>query len=146
MSHADHKALVRHFVEEAQSRGNLDAIEEYLAEDFVDHSPMAGFPPTREGVRMLFTALWTGFPDLHAVIHEQLAEGDRVMTRKTLQGTHRGAFFGVPPTAKPVAIEIIDILRVDGGKITDHWAVIDQLGMLRQIGLVPDPAAPPATA
>ncbi len=137
MSEAN-KALVRSFVEQAQSLGNLDAIEQYMSPDFVDHSNFPGIPPTRDGVRMLFTALWQAFPDLHATIHEQLAEGDKVMTRKTLSGTNKGPFMGVAPTGNAVAFDVIDILRVVDGKITDHWAVIDQLTLLRQLGAIPE--------
>lgn len=135
------RSFVRTFVEELQSKGNLDIIEQCMSPDFVDHSPLPGVPPTREGVRALFTGFWSAFPDLHAEIHAQIAEGDRVVTHKTLRGTHRAPFLGIPATDAPVAIEVIDILRVQDGKITDHWAVVDQLGMLRQLGALQEPVA-----
>ncbi len=81
---------------------------------------------------MQFAMFFSALPDLHAVIHEQIAEGDRVMTRKLLRGTHQGPLFGVPPTHKPISIEVIDILRVRKGKITDHWNLVDQLGVVPQ--------------
>jgi steroid delta-isomerase-like uncharacterized protein len=131
------KALVRRFVDEAQSRGNLAAIDEYLAPGFVDHSALPGFPDTRDGVRALFGALRQAFPDLQAEIHEQIAQGDRVVTRKTLRGTHQGDLFGVPASGRRVAFDVIDILRVDGGRITDHWNVLDQFALMTQIGAIP---------
>jgi steroid delta-isomerase-like uncharacterized protein len=133
------RAFVRAFVEELQCKGNLDIIEQCMSTDFVDHSPLPGIPPTREGVRALFTGFWAAFPDLHAEIHTQIAEGDRVVTHKTLTGTHRAPFMGIPATDRRVSIEVIDILRVAEGKITDHWAVVDQLGMLQQLGALPAP-------
>jgi steroid delta-isomerase-like uncharacterized protein len=127
MSNEENKALVRHFVEEAQSRGNISAVDQFLTPDFVDQSALLGLPPTREGVKQLFTMLRTALPDLHATIHEQVAEGNKVVTRKTLSGTHHGELMGIPATGKQVAIEVIDILQIAGGKITDHWTVVDQL-------------------
>ncbi len=75
--------MTRHFVEEAQSRGNIGTVDQFLTADFVDHGALFGLPPTFEGVKQLFTALRTAFPDLHATIHDQVAEGDKVVTRKT---------------------------------------------------------------
>jgi steroid delta-isomerase-like uncharacterized protein len=141
MSRERNKEIVRRFVEEAQSRGNLAAIDEYLAPDFVDHSALPGVPPTREGVRALFSALRAAFPDLRAEIHEQFAEGDMVITRKTLRGTHRGEFLAIAPTGRVVGLEVIDILRVVDGKLSEHWNVVDLFGLFQQMG-----AFPPMTA
>lgn len=141
MSSEANKTTVREFVTEAQSRGNLDAIEVYLPREFVDHSPVSGLPGNREGVRMLFSALWTAFPDLQATIHDQVAEGDKVVTRKTLSGTHSGPFLGLPPTGNRVSFDIIDILRVEDGKLLEHWCVVDQLTLLRGVGAIPQAAA-----
>lgn len=127
------KRTVRVFVAATQCRGDLAAIDTYLAPDFVDHSPAAGLPPTRDGVRMLFSALWAAFPDLQATIHDQVAEGDKVVTRKTLSGTHDGPFLGAPPTGNHVSFEVIDILRLANGKVVERWSVVDQLALLRGV-------------
>ena len=132
----DNKAIVRRLVEEAQGRGHLHVIEELISPDFVDHSAWPGFSPTREGVRQLFGLFHSAFPDLHVTIHDQIAEADRVVTRKTLSGTHQGEFFGVPPTGKTIDIHVIDILRLRSGQITDHWNLVDQHGLMQQLGLV----------
>jgi steroid delta-isomerase-like uncharacterized protein len=140
MANEQNKAIVRHFVEEAQSHGRLDAIDEFLTLDFVDHCAPAGLPDTREGVKMQFTMLRTAFPDMKAVIHEQIAEDGRVATRKSLRGTHLGDFLGIAPTGKTVSIEVIDILRLADGKICEHWNTVDLLGLLMQLGVTPIPA------
>jgi steroid delta-isomerase-like uncharacterized protein len=137
MTADQNRALVRTFVEEAQTRHNLAAVDEYMAPDFVDHSVPPGLPPDREGVKMQFGMFFQALPDLQADIHDQVADDDKVVTRKTLRGTHQGSLFGIPPTGKQVNIEVIDILRVRDGKITDHWNLVDQLGLLRQLGALP---------
>ena len=132
----ENRSIVRRFVDEAQSRGNIEVVDEYLSADFIDHSALPGFPPTREGVKQLFSAFRAAFPDFRAVIHDQVAEGDKVVTRKAFHGTPQGEFLGIPPTGRQVTIEVIDILRVTDGKIREHWNVVDQLGLMRQLGVV----------
>ena len=134
-SESENKALVRRFVEEAQTKGNLEIIDEVVAEDFVDHTPLPGVPPTREGVKMLFAGLRTAFPDLQVTIAEQIAEDETVVTRKTFRGTHRGPFMGAPPSGNPVTFEVIDILTLRNGKIAEHRVIFDQLGLTRQLGV-----------
>ncbi len=128
------KEMVRRFVDEAQGKGNFGVIDEMLADDFIDHTPLAGLPPTREGVRILFGVLRSAFPDLRVAISEQVAEEDTVVTRKTFQGTHGGEFMGMSPTGYPVSFEVVDILNIRGNRITEHRVVFDQLGLLRQLG------------
>lgn len=128
------KTIVRRFVEEFQNGGNESAAEELLAADFVDHSPFPGVSPDREGVKRLFAALRQAFPDLRARIHDQLAEKDRVATRKTFRGTHRGEFLGIAPTGRSVSFDVIDVVRVADGRIAEQWNVIDLMGLLQQIG------------
>ena len=133
----DPKAVVRRFVEEYQSQGKVEVAQELLADDFLDHSAMPGFPHNREGVMQLFALLRAGIPDLHAVIHDQLLDGDRVITRKTFHGTHKGELFGAAPTGNAVTIDVMDIVRVSGGKMKEHWNVVNQLQLMQGIGLVP---------
>jgi predicted ester cyclase len=75
-----------------------------------------------------------------AVIHSQVAEGDKVVTHKTFHGTHKGEFRGIPPTGKKVAIELIDIFRISGGKLMEHWAVVDWMSVMQQLGVLPSPS------
>ena len=136
MSTEQNKSIVRRLVNEAQIAGNVDVIDELLADDFVDHTPLEGLPGTREGVRMLFTALRAAFPDLRVDISEQIAEDEKVVTRKTFSGTHAGPFLGLPPTGSPVSFEVIDILTIRDRKICEHRVVLDKLGLLRQLGAI----------
>ena len=112
-------------------------IDELISPDFVDHSAWPGIPANREGVKQIFGMFHAALADLQVIIHDQIAEDDRVVTRKTLRGTHRGDLFGVPPTGNVIRIEVIDILRLKDGRITDHWNLVDQHGLLQQLGLVP---------
>jgi steroid delta-isomerase-like uncharacterized protein len=128
------KRIVRRLIEEAQQGGNLAVVDELLAEDFVDHTPLPGLPPTRDGVSMLFAGMRQAFPDLRITIEEQIADEEKVATRKTFAGTHRGPFLGIPATGNPVRFEVIDILTVRGGKIREHRVVADQLTLMQQLG------------
>jgi predicted ester cyclase len=101
----DNKARVRRYVDEFQSAGKEEAADALVAADIIHHFGLAWTrvdATGREGAKGFITMLRGAFPDLHAVIHEQLAEGDKVMTRKTFYGTHRGQFWGIPPTGRQV--------------------------------------------
>ncbi|HEX4919911.1 MAG TPA: ester cyclase, partial [Candidatus Bathyarchaeia archaeon] len=90
--------------------------------------------PDKAGVRKLYTYIRAAFPDFHAEIHWQLADGDRVTTYKTYHGTHEGPFLGVTPTHRKIHFETVDVMRVQNGKITDHWGVGNLLSLMQQIG------------
>ena len=138
MSLVENKALVRRFVEVVQNQHNLAAIDELYSPDIVDHGGSAEQPGI-EGTKAFFSMMFAAFPDMHFTIRMQLAEGDQVMTYKIFHGTHQGPFMGIPPTSKQVAVDVIDIVTVKDGKITEHWAVNDMLGMLQQLGVIPAP-------
>jgi steroid delta-isomerase-like uncharacterized protein len=130
----ENKEVVRRLVEGAQIGRDLSLVDDLLAPEFVDRSPMGGLPPTREGVKLLFAGLHAAFPDLRVEIDEQVAEGDTVVTRKTFNGTHEGAFLGVPASRKRVSFEVVDFLRVVDGRIVEHRHIVDQLSLLQQLG------------
>ncbi|MBI3978287.1 MAG: ester cyclase [Chloroflexi bacterium] len=134
MSEAN-KARSRRVFEEITSQGNLDAIEEVIAENFVNQ-PFGATGPA--GVRQLVTMLLTAFPDLTETVEEQIAEGDVVVSRVTLRGTHEGPLqpANIPPTGKPVAFAGIIIHRHADGRIVEGYSLIDQLSLLRQIGAI----------
>lgn len=125
--------VVNRFIEEFQSGGNESAAEEILAQGFVDHTPFPGFGNTRQDVIRLFQMLRAAFPDLRAEVLEQLVDGDRVATRKTFHGTHEGPFAGMGPTHRKVAIRVMDIVRISGGQIREHWNVVDVAGVMTQL-------------
>jgi len=114
------KAVVRRNTEEVQSKGNFDVFEELFSDDFVDHTTQPGTSPDKAGVRKFYTYMREAFPDFHAEIHWQLADGDRVMTYKTYHGTHDGPFLGIAPTHRKIHFESVDVMRVRNGQITDH--------------------------
>jgi steroid delta-isomerase-like uncharacterized protein len=81
--------------------------------------------------------IFTAFPDVRATIHDQTAEGDKVWTRKTFHGTHLGPFMGVPPTGRKIAVDVMDVFRIEDGKLAEHWGISDMLGLMQQIGAAP---------
>ena len=140
MSTEQNKALVRQLVEEVFNRGNMSLADEFLAPDFVEHEELPpGIPRDREGAKQLTTMLRSAFPDFKATIDDIVAEGDKVVIRQTWSGTHKGEFMGVPPTGKSVSFGVIDIIRVAGGKLVEHWGQMDSMGMMQQLGVIPAP-------
>jgi steroid delta-isomerase-like uncharacterized protein len=139
MSLEENKAIVSRFVEEVQNNHNLDAVNELFDRNMVDH---LGQPvlSAAEGFKKFYSGLLAAFPDLRCVVHSQVAEGDKVATHKTFHGTHKGEFMGMPPTGKKIAVDVIDIFRIAGGKMVEHWAVQDLAGLMRQLGVKPPPA------
>lgn len=136
------KAVVRRNTEEVQGRGNFEVFDELFADDFLDHTPQPGRTPDKNGARELYQVLRTAFPDFHAVIHWQLADGDRVTTYKTYHGTHQGPFLGVTPTGRRIQFETVDVMQVRRGKITAHWGVANLFSLMQQLGALP--SSPPA--
>ena len=132
----ENKTLVRRFVEECQSRRDLARLSDFISSEFVNHTAQPPFAYTFEGAKQLHEALFTAFPDMKFVIRDMIAEGDKVVTYKTLQGTHQGDFAGIAPTGKRVESDVIDIMRVVDGKCVEHWHVMDQLGLMIQLGAV----------
>ena len=134
------KAVVRRNTDEVQVGGNFKVFEELFADDFLDHTPQPGRTPDKDGARQLYKILRTAFPDFQADIHWQLADGDRVTTYKTYHGTHRGEFLGVAPTGRKIHFETVDVMRVRGGKITEHWGVANLFSLMQQLGAWPPKA------
>jgi len=136
------KAVVRRNTEEVQGQGRFDVFDELFADAFIDHTTQPGTTPDKAGVRRLYTYLREAFQDFHAEIHWQRADGDTVTTYKTYYGTHEGEFLGIAPTHRKIHFETVDVMRVQNGKITDHWGVGNLLLLMQQIG----GWAPPASA
>jgi steroid delta-isomerase-like uncharacterized protein len=139
MSTEENKALVRRFVDEAQSRGNVDAIDELCSPEFVNHSAPPGVPSNREGIKQVTAMFRQAFPDSYFTVEDMVAEGDKVATRKTFHGTHQGEFMGISPTGHQVSIGLIDIVRIADGKVVEHLSMGDNLGMMQQLGVIPTP-------
>ena len=140
MSTEQNKAMARQMIEDIFSRGDLSRVDEYLAPDFVEREELPpGLPGGREGVKQLTAILRSAFPDFKATIDDLVAEGDKVVIRHTWTGTHRGEFMGVPPTGKSVSFGVIDILRIAGGKVVEHWGLMDSMSLMQQLGASPTP-------
>ena len=142
MTAQDNVATYRRWFDEGCSRGNVDLADELYAPDYVSHSLGPNLPPTREGLMLFVRALREGLPDLQCPVEEVVAEGDRVAGRFSLRGTHLGTLLGIPATGKPVVVGVMVIARFDeAGKWVEDWNSWDQVGMLRQLGVIPAPAA-----
>lgn len=128
-------AVVRRNTEEVQGKGNFAVFDEVFSENFLDHTPQPNMVPDKEGVRGLYAGLRQAFPDFHAVIHWQAADGNLVTTFKTYHGTHKGTFLGIPPTGKAIQFETVDAMRVVDGKITEHWGVANLYSLVGQLSL-----------
>jgi len=128
------KATVRRFNKEFIEGGNMESFNEIIAADFINQTAPAGSPKGPEGVVYFFNHLLrTAFPDLKVVIHDQVAEGDKVTTRKSFHATHKGDFFGIPASHKKVTMDVIDIIRLRDGKFAEHWGVLDMQNVMTQI-------------
>lgn len=135
----DLKALVTRFHDEVWENGNFDVLEELLAADYVEHNPaipyeVRGREAYRENVEMFRTA----FPDLTFEQEDVLVDGEKVVTRQTVSGMHEGPFMDADPTGETVEASGIAIWRIEDGQISETWVQADILGMMQQIGLVPE--------
>lgn len=117
--------------------GDYELYDELFADDFVDHTPQPGRTPDKAGALELDKVLRAAFPDFHAVIHWQAAEGNLVTTYKTYYGTHEGEFFGIAPTGKAIRFETVDAMRVVDGRSTEHWGVANLFSLMEQLGAGP---------
>lgn len=132
------KALMRRFYEELWSRGNLEAIPELVAEDFVDHQAPVGQTSGREELAGLVLTWRTGFPDMRETVEDLISEGDKVTGRFLMRGTHRGEFMGIAPTGRSVTMSGIDIVRIANGKISEFWYAEQMLELMQQLGAAPE--------
>lgn len=131
----DTKTLTRRFFQEAD-RGRTPL--ELLTSDFT--ACFTGLPPMdRDGYDQFEATVRSAFPDIHHHVEDLVAEDDTVAVRLRLEGTHTGAFMGVPASDAPIAVEGTAFLRVADGKITQFWGFLDQLGLMQQIGGLPAP-------
>jgi predicted ester cyclase len=118
------KAVVLRFNREVIERGDVAAFKEIMATDFVNRTAPPGMSTGPDGMLSTFNnVLRPAFPDLRVDVHDQIAEGDKVTTRKTIRGTHQGPLLGIAPTGKQVAIEVIDIIRLRDGQYVEHWGI-----------------------
>ena len=120
--------------------GDVGLIDELTTEDIVDHEEgLPGQPSGREGVRFFVSAMREAFPDLMLkTIEPTMADGNLEAARTILTGTHQGELMGVAPTGKTVEFESIDIIRVEDGRVAEHWGVTDVMSLMQQLGALPE--------
>jgi steroid delta-isomerase-like uncharacterized protein len=134
----ENKAVIRRYVEEVLDKGNVDVLDELMAENAVNRtSHRLSQSTAREGVRRSAGLLRTAFPDLHIVVEDLFGEADRVAARLTLNGTHQGTFQGAAPTGKHVVWTANRIDRLVDGKIVEYWEETDRLRLFQQLGGIP---------
>jgi steroid delta-isomerase-like uncharacterized protein len=133
-------AIARRFFDEIFSKGKLDLVDELFATDYVGH-PSGYEEATRgpEGVKQYVGALRGGVSDLTVTVEDQVAEGDKVVTRWIAQGTHDGELMGIAPTGQTAAVTGITIQRLQDGRVVEGWTNWDVMGMLLQLGVAPGP-------
>ena len=133
------KETVRRWIEEVWGTGNAELMDELLDTNIVDHNPIPGVPPGREGNKSLLRMFHAAF-DIAMNLDLLLADGEYVVDRWTASMTHKGEFMGIPATGKQVRLTGIDISRLKEGKVMETWHQEDNLGLMQQLGAIPAPA------
>jgi len=134
MTTEQNKALVRRVNKEFIEGGNVNTVHEIFAPNFINHSAPPGSPQGPDAIIYFFNHLLKpAFPDLQVEIHDMVAEGDMVTTRKSFHATHQGEFFGVPASNKTVVMDVIDIIQLHDGKYVAHWGILDMHSLMGQI-------------
>ncbi len=146
MSAEENKTLIREVIEEVWNQGDLEAVDRYFADDYVDHAPLPGRAPGPEGYRAAVSAIREAFPDLHLTLEHILSEGDQVAFHYTMRGTHQGPFMGIPPTGNSFSVTGMIIARIAEGKAVERWANLDTLSLMQQLGVIPSPEEQQAQA
>ncbi|MFI6151014.1 ester cyclase [Streptomyces sp. NPDC051109] len=142
MSSEENKRLVRRFYAEID-KGNVEAMDELVAEDYQDHSPppFPGLGSGREGLKQAFRLFWEATPGTHE-IEDQIAEGDKVVTRLTARGVHEGDLPGIPATGNQLTMTGTVIHRIENGRLAEKWSDKDVFGFLQQLGVIPAHGTP----
>jgi steroid delta-isomerase-like uncharacterized protein len=135
------KEIIRKYfkaIDEEGKTANAEILNDFLSEDFIEHDPAPGIPPTRDGWKQLFKMFAEATPGYH-VINDLIAEDDKVVAHITAYGKHVGTIFGIPATNKEFSMKGIVIWRLKNGKIIEHWAQNDMVGMMIQLGVMQPP-------
>jgi steroid delta-isomerase-like uncharacterized protein len=137
----NNKKIVDNFIQDLFTKGDLTAVDRYLAPDFVAHDPpLNDLSGDAAGFRDAATLIRSAFPDWRSDLHLLVAEGDYVVEQFTASGTHRGDFMGIPPSNRKVTMPGINIFRLQGSKIVERWGNVDVLGFFTQLGLIQVPS------
>jgi steroid delta-isomerase-like uncharacterized protein len=131
---AEHRALAEIYLAMLNDH-EPDAVDRFVAVGYINHN--AFVDDGREANRAFWTAFFAAFPDLTATMDDLVIAGDRVVGRFTYRGTHRGSFYGIPPTGRPIEMRSIDIWRVTDGEFAEHWDELNLLELFQQLGVIP---------
>ncbi len=142
MSTEQDKAKVTRFIDEIINQNRWDRAEEYVSPSAVDHLVPPGLPQNLEGSKQFFGMLRAAFPDFKYTIQDTVGEGDLIAQRVTGEGTMKGSFLGMPATGKHAQWDELHIVRMQDGKVVEHWGSVDQMSMLMQLGLASMPGGP----
>lgn len=123
----------------AFNTGDLRALDVLVSDAFVEHEHTPGIAPNKDGLKQFVVMLRQAFPDVVFEVADSAAEQDKVWTRVVVTGTQHGTYFGIPPTGRTIRIELFDICRIVRDQIVEHWGLSDQMGVMRQLGVLPSP-------
>jgi steroid delta-isomerase-like uncharacterized protein len=137
MSLESNKALVRSHIDESFTNHNLVVLDETISDDYVDHTNPPGWPLGRAGHRQILALYHAAFHDFRYDIEHEVAEGNMVVVWGTYTGTHTGEFFGIPATGVHITTTGMHLWRIANDQIVEHWCNNDDLGVMRQLGVVP---------
>jgi steroid delta-isomerase-like uncharacterized protein len=138
------KNVIKAFLEDVINQGRLERANDLVKEDFVELDPLPGQQQGMEGLKAVIHALRSAFPDMHWVVDEMVAEGQKVVTRFVWTGTHRGVFLGIPATGRSVEVKGVVIDRLEDGKMADSRILMDTMGLMQQLGVISPPSPPKA--
>jgi predicted ester cyclase len=135
---ADLKALAKRFNDEVFTQGNVEVIDEIVADDYVEHQEFPGLKPSKEGLKEFVQLFHGAFSDINVETVATAVDGDEIWVHSVFTGTHTGEFAGIPATGKKVTLAMMDRVKTRDGKAIEHWGVSDDLGMMTQLGVVPE--------
>jgi steroid delta-isomerase-like uncharacterized protein len=130
-------SLMLRIFEEAFNQGNLAVVNEVLTSDHITHNAFTGAPRGPQGLKGLIVLFRTAFPDLHCTVEDEIREGDKLAAHWVMRGTQKGPFLGNQPTGRAVVVQGIIFARIESGRIAEDWTLMDQMGILQQLGIIP---------
>jgi steroid delta-isomerase-like uncharacterized protein len=134
MSIEENKAVAQRWSDEIWGKGNLDAVDELFAADFVLKFPVPGMPTDREGQKQMVSMWRSASPGIQWTTEDMVAEGDKVVVGWSGRSTHKGEFMGIAPTGKQVTLRGMSLLHIAGGKIVEMWTETNMLEVMQQLG------------
>ena len=139
---ATNKAIIQAFLDDVVNLGRLERANDLVKEDFIELDPLPGQQQGREGLKAVIAMLRSAFHDMHWTVQEMVAEGEKVVTRFSWTGTHRGPFLGIPATGRSVEVKGVVIDRLEDDKMADSRLLMDTMSLMQQLGVIPPPAPP----